>query len=155
MPFFIPSRLVEFEYLGGNGERDLEYEELAKDYQYEIDFAFFVVNFNYSKDDYLALTPKEKLFIMKAWETKLVSDTTHFRNTILNAVNNALRKKNKKFIELWKKKQKKLNKDYAEFSLNSVIKTEEKEGKSWVDKIYHANGMTTPKRKERKGAVNG
>src|SRR5699024_11672002 len=113
------------------------------------------VNFNYSKDDYLALTPKEKLFIMKAWETKLVSDTTHFRNTILNAVNNALRKKNKKFIELWKKKQKKLNKDYAEFSLNSVIKTEEKEGKSWVDKIYHANGMTTPKRKERKGAVNG
>jgi len=152
LPFFIPSRLVEFEYLGGNRERDLEYEELAKDYQKEIDFAFFVVNFNYTKEDYLALTPKEKAFIMKAWETKLVSETTHFRNATLNAVNNALRKKNKKFIELWKKKQKKLDKNFAEFSIDSVIKTEEKEGKSWVDKIYRANGMTTPK---RKGAVNG
>lgn len=84
---------------------------------------------------------------MKAWESKLVSDTTHIRNSVFNAVNNAMRKKNKKFMELWKKKQKKLDKDFAEFSMDSVIKTEEKGGKSWVDKIYRANGMTTPKRK--------
>lgn len=149
MPFFIPSRLIDLEYLGGNNsERDLEYEELAKDYQKEIDFAFFVTNFNYTKDDYLNLTPKEKVFIMKAWESKLVSDTTHIRNAVLNAVSNAMRKKNKKFNELWKKKQRKLDKEYAENNLKIIQDLEEKSDKSWVDKIYGVNGMTKPIRKE-------
>ncbi|NBI08247.1 hypothetical protein D3Z33_15410 [Senegalia massiliensis] len=147
MPFFIPSQLVEFEYLGG-GERDLEYEKLAKDYQKEIDFAFFVTNFNYTKEDYLDLTPKEKMFIMKAWETKLVSDSTHMRNAVLNAVNNAMRKKNKKFVDLWKKKQKKLDKELARNNLKIVQKLEKDNDKSWVEKIYKANGMKKPQRKE-------
>lgn len=144
MPFFIPSRLIDFEYLGGNVEPDEEYNELAKEYQSDIDFAFFVVNFNYSKDDYLALTPREKAFIMKAWEGKMVSDSTHTRNAFLNAYANANRKKGAKFNDLWNKKPKKLDKEVATENLRIVEDIEKESDKSWVDKIYAVNGMKKP-----------
>lgn len=148
MPFSIPSRLVDFEYLGGgSGEVDEEYNNMAKDYQKEIDFAFFVVNFQYSKADYEALTPKEKIFIMKAWETKLVSDTTHIRNATLNAVSNAMRKKGSKFADLWTKKQQRLDTELAHNNLRIVEKIENNNDKSWVDKVYKANGMRKPEEK--------
>lgn len=88
------------------------------------------------------------MFIMKAWETKLVSDSTHMRNAVLNAVNNAMRKKSKKFVDLWKKKQKKLDKELAHDNLKIVQKLEKENDKSWVEKIYKANGMKKPQRKE-------
>ena len=147
MPFFLPRRLVEFEYLNGV-EKDYEYEEIAKDYQNEIDFAFFVVNFGYSKEEYESLTAKEKLFIYKAYENKIVTNTTLIRDSVLNAINNALRKKGKKFQALWKKKQKLVDKDILKEHLKIVEETEAKEGKSWVDKIYKANRLKKPKRRE-------
>lgn len=146
MPFFLPSRLVDFEYFDTSNE-DKEYDRLAKDYQKEIDFAFFVVNFGYSKADYEALTRKEKVFIYKAWENKTVQESTHLRNSVLNAVNNALRKKGKKFVHLWKKKQKKLDKDVAKENMKIIRTVESNEGKAWVDLIYKANGLTAPRRK--------
>lgn len=151
MPFFIPKRLVEFEYFNNN-ERDYTYEDLAKDYQREIDFAFFVVNFGYSKEDYESLTEKEKLFIYKAYENKIINNTTLIRDSVLNAMNNALRKKGKKFQPLWKKKQKPVDKDVLKEHLKIVEETEAKEGKSWVDKIYKANGLKKPR---RRNAING
>lgn len=111
-----------------------------------MDFAFFAVNFGYTKRDYGDLTPREAAFIRKAWESKQVSDSTLIRNAVLNAVSNALRKKNSRFRELWKKLSKPVDKDMAESNLKTVMEIEEKEGKSWIDRIYKANGI-----KRRKG----
>jgi hypothetical protein len=124
---------------------------LAKDYAKEIDFAFFAVNFHYSKDDYDALTIREKLFIYKAWEEKIVSQTTHLRNAVFNAMVNANRKKNSKWIELWKKKQKQLNKETVEGNLNIVKETDKKEGPSWIEKVYEANGLKIEERRKEYG----
>jgi hypothetical protein len=114
---------------------------LAKDYQHEIDFAFFVTNFHYAKADYEALTPKEKAFIYKAWENKLVADTSHIANAVNNAVSNALRKKGKRAVPLWKKKQRRHNVERIRDTYKEVRMAEDKKGTAWVERIYKANGM--------------
>lgn len=106
-----------------------------------------MVNFGYTKADYGSLTRREKLFIYKAWENKVVSESTTLRNSVLNAVNNAMRKKGKKFVHLWKKKQMKLDKELAQENLKIIQGIEKKDGKSWVDLIYKENGLKAPKRK--------
>lgn len=113
-----------------------------------MDFAFFAVNFHYSRSDYNALTPTEKAFIYKAWEDKTVSDSTLMRDAVLNAVSNALRKKHSSFKKLWKKLQRKADKEKARDDMKIAAEIEEKEGKSWVDKVYKAAGM------KRKGGKN-
>lgn len=142
MLFPVPERLVEFEYLGSD-EIDEEYDELAKDYLNEIDFAFFVVNFGYTKSDYNQLTPTEKLFIYKAYENKVVGDTTLIRNSVLNATVNANRKKNKKFIELFKKRNKKVDKDFIQNNISVIKEVEEKEGRDWINKLYTSYTLKT------------
>ena len=142
MLFPVPERLVEFEYLGSD-EIDEEYDELAKDYLNEIDFAFFVVNFGYTKSDYNQLTPTEKLFIYKAYENKVVGDTTLIRNAVLNATVNANRKKNKKFIELFKKRNKKVDKDFIQNNISVIKEVEEKEGRDWINKLYTSYTLKT------------
>jgi len=119
---------------------------MAKSYATAQDFAFFVVNFGYTKRDYDALTELEKLFIRKAYETKLINDTTYMRNAVLNATINANRKKGKKFVDLFKKKQIKADKEYNENALKTIIETEQKEGKSWVDKLYAGIGRKRPRK---------
>lgn len=127
------------------GEPDPEYEKIAEPYRKDIDFAFFAVNFGYSKREYEELTPREAIFIRKAWEDKLVSDNTLMRNAVLNAVSNALRKKNARFHELWKKIQAPVDKEQAKENIQIVMKIEEKEGKGWVDRILKANGIRREK----------
>lgn len=114
---------------------------MAKPYRNVIDFAFFAVNFHYSKADYMALTPTEKAFIYKAWEDKTVSDTTLIRDSVFNAVINALRKKNSRFRKLWKKIQQKADTEKARDDIRTALEIEEKEGKGWVDRIHKAAGM--------------
>ncbi len=128
-----------------HGEPDPEYEKIAEPYRKDIDFAFFAVNFGYSRKDYEDLTPREALFIRKAWEDKLVSDNTLMRNAVLNAVSNALRKKNARFRELWKKVQAPVDMESAKENMRIVSEIEEKEGKNWVDKILQANGIRREK----------
>lgn len=106
-----------------------------------------MVNFGYTKRDYYELTELEKSFIHKEYETKLVNEMTHLRNAVLNAVNNAFRKKNKKFIDLYKKKQAKVDKEYNENAVKVIHEIEEQEGKSWVDRIYQESGLKRPQRK--------
>lgn len=137
--------MIDFEYFEQNNDAD--YEEAAKNYQDVIDFAFFVVHFGYSKADYHALTPKEKMFIMKAYETKTVTDTTGIRNAVLNAMANFYRKKGKRFLPLWKKKQQRLDKESAKEQLFTIQTIEQKEGTGWIAKIYEANGWKAPKEK--------
>lgn len=106
-----------------------------------MDFAFFAVNFHYSRSDYLSLTPVERAFIFKAWEDKTVSDTTLLRDSVLNAVSNALRKKNARFKKLWEKIQPPVNKEQANNDLQIAREIEEKEGKGWIAKVLAANGF--------------
>ena len=120
---------------------------MAKDYQKEIDFAFFVVNFHYSKRDYEELTYRERAFIYKAWEDKLVSDTSYIANAVNNAINNAFRKKGKKVQPLWKKKTKRLDKETAKENLRLVEVIEERDGRDWVAEIYKANGLLKKREK--------
>lgn len=107
--------------------------------------AFFVVNFGYTKEDYSALTETEKTFIRKEFERKTITDTTYLRDAVFNAVINAMRKKGAKFQELFKKKQAKADVEFNEQAVDIVIEVEARDGKSWVDEIYHANGLRTPK----------
>ncbi|GGD03716.1 phenylalanine racemase [Enterococcus wangshanyuanii] len=107
--------------------------------------AFFVVNFGYTKSAYLELTETEKSFIRKEYERKTINDATYLRDSVLNAVSNAMRKKGSKFQELFKKKQSKADVAFNEQAMDVVLEVEERDGKSWVDQIYHANGLRTPK----------
>lgn len=140
MPFFLPRRLIEYEYFFG--EPDPDYEKIAKLYQKEIDFAFFAVNFGYSKTDYEELTPKEKAFIYKAWEEKIVSDSYHVYNAVFTATYNVNRGKNKKALKLWRKaKVRKADMEIIQDNLKIIREVEQKEGTAWIEKIYRANGM--------------
>ena len=123
---------------------------MAKPYQDQIDFAFFVVNFGYSKEDYNALSETEKLFIRKAWENYTVSWSTLVRDAVFNGVGNALRKKGKRFQKLWKKRARKADKDLIRENTKTIMEIEEKE-KGWIDRIYAANGWKKPNRKKKKG----
>lgn len=140
MSFFLPRRLIEYEYF--SGEPDPDYEKIAKPYQKEIDFAFFAVNFGYSKTDYEELTPKEKAFIYKAWEEKIVSDSYHVYNAVFTATYNVNRGKNKKALKLWRKaKVRKADMEIIQDNLKIIKEVEQKEGTAWIEKIYRANGM--------------
>ena len=140
MPCFLPRRLIEYEYF--SGEPDPDYEKIAKPYQKEIDFAFFAVNFGYSKTDYEELTPKEKAFIYKAWEEKIVSDSYHVYNAVFTATYNVNRGKNKKALKLWRKaKVRKADMEIIQDNLKIIREVEQKEGTAWIEKIYRANGM--------------
>ncbi|RDW17066.1 phenylalanine racemase [Oceanobacillus arenosus] len=98
-----------------------------------------------SRSEFDLLTEKEKLFIRKEHENKFISDTTWLRNAVHNAELNANRKKSKKFIDLFPKKQK-ADKEYNKNSIKNILAMEEEKGKGWVALIYKANGMPTPKK---------
>lgn len=116
---------------------------MAKPWQDAMDFAFFVVNFHYTRADYDALTAVEKAFIYKAYETKVVRDSNIERDAVLNAVANAHRKKGKQVQALWKKRPKKADMVVVMENINLVHEIEKGE-KNWIDKIYEANGMKPP-----------
>lgn len=143
MPFFIPEQLVKLEYTQVG-----EASEIEREYAEQIDFAFFVVNYGYSKEAYLQLTPTEKAFIRKAHENKQVLETTLLRDAVLNAIGNGLRKKGSRFNELWRKVSSPIDVKEAEAGLAVVLEMEATEGKGWVDKIYLENGLRPPIREE-------
>lgn len=121
-------------------------QELAKPFHREMELAFFIVEIGMTKSEYEQLTETEKLFIRKRYEQKFINETTWMRNATLNAINNAFRKKNKKFIDLFPKKQKKADKEYNKNAIKTILEMEEKNGKGWVAKIYQANGIKPPKK---------
>lgn len=135
MPFFLPRRLIDFEYLPTGGKED---DEEAKRYRFDTDFAFFVVNFHMSRADYESLTQTEKAFIMKAYENKIVTETTLINNAVANAVANVNRKKGKRWNPLWKKRPKKSDTEELK-TIMAKVKREDSD-KSWVEKIYANNG---------------
>lgn len=117
-----------------------------------MDFAFFAVNFGYSKRDYDELTPKDKAFIYKAWETKVVADTYNMYNAVFTATYNVNRAKNKKALKLWRKaKTHKADIETVKENIKIAKEVEAKEGRRWVELIYKQNGLKLPERRENNG----
>lgn len=140
MPFFIPGGLIAFRYLGGDPLPEKE-AKLYAPYEDARDFAFFVANFGYSKSDYDSLTQTEAALIRKAWEDKQVLLGSIIYNACFTAVYNAMRKKGKPALKLWKKKStKKADVEYMRDTLRMAAEIEAAEGKDWVKKIMAANG---------------
>ena len=107
-----------------------------------MDFAFFVVNFGYSKSDYDSLTLREKAFIYKAWEDKTVRDSYNMYNAVFTATYNVNRPKRKRALKLWKKSRiRKADMDTVKHIESTIHDIDAKEGKGWIDVVYAANGL--------------
>lgn len=142
MSFFLPKCLVDFEYFEPS-IRNSDYDREAEPYLNDIGFAFFAVNFGYSKADYDALTPREIAFIYKAWENKKVSDSLSIYNSVFTAVFNANRSKKQRALKLFKKRN-----EYDENVLDEnkkIIEQTSKNDGDWISKIYEANNLKIKK----------
>jgi hypothetical protein len=142
LSFFLPSRLVKLEYLVGASDED--YDEVARPFSKEIDLAFFVVNFGYSKSDYEALTKRERAFIYKAWESKRMLDAVLVYKGVFAANYNLNRKKGKQPIEVWvKPKTAEITAQKAQKYKDGIRRLQEREkanGQTWMQKVFKANG---------------
>ena len=105
-----------------------------------------------SRADYESLTPSEKAFITKAYENKVVFETNMIADAVNNAVANAFRKKGASPKPLWKKKPKHGDTDELKAAW---AKGSRENDKSWVEKIYSANGNMKRLTKLRKDKRNG
>ena len=133
---------MEWDYFPTSKEKpDLEAEQFRKSQ----DFAFFAVQFGYSKADYNALTETERALILKAYENKVVADTNLLAGAVLNAVSNAFRKKGKKPQKLWRKQPKHTNKERQQQFVQQVLEADAAQGTAWVEAIYKANGRKRKK----------
>lgn len=89
-----------------------------------------MVNLGLSKKDVEDITPTERAFIIKAFEDKVVLETTLLRDAFLNAYTNANRKKNKPFVHLFKKRAKKIDKE--EYLSKFLEVSQMRHDNSWV-----------------------
>lgn len=90
------------------------------------------------------MTELERAFIRKEYEDHVVFTNNQFRDAFYNAYVNANRKKNSKFQELYKKRQEKADIEFNQNAIETIEKMEERDGKSWVEKVYRASGMRKP-----------
>lgn len=117
-------------------------------YQEDVLFAFFVANFHYTKSDYEQLTRRERTFIMKAYENKLVSDNQYLYSAVFAATYNAQRTKKQRALKLWEKeKVKKADMNIVKEAADVMAEVERKEGSSWIDKVYKANRLKLVERR--------
>lgn len=76
--------------------------------------------YGWSKDQYDQMTPVERLFIKKQYETETVERQAMLQSTFELAIGNVLRKKGKKYKKLFKKLKKKI--DEAPVSVDEAKK---------------------------------
>lgn len=120
---------------------------MAKPYRKDIDFAFFVVHFGYSKADYEALTLREKAFIYKMWEEKMLQDSYNIYNAVFTATYNVNRPKGKQALKLWKKARvRRANMKVVQNTMDIIQNIEKKEGNLWINAVYKANGISMPEK---------
>lgn len=96
-------QLTRYEYFT-QSEADENYREITEPYSADMDFAFFAVRFGWSLFEYEALTPVQRLFVLKEWERKTVDDSNLMKDAFELAISNAMRKKGKSPQKLWRKK---------------------------------------------------
>lgn len=70
-----------------------------------MDFAFFAARLGWSLGDYEAVTPVQRLFVLKELERETVRRTELLQSVVELAVANVHRKKGKKPQRLWKKRR--------------------------------------------------
>ena len=75
----------------------------------------------------MALTPREKAFIYKAYETKTVNQSTLLRDTVLNAINNSKRRQGASVFKLWKKRAKKADISTVRDNMKAITEIEKNE----------------------------
>lgn len=107
-----------------------------------MDFAFFAVNFGYSKSDYEQLTPREVRFIYKAYEDMVVSQSYRIYNAVYTAFYNANRPKRKRALKLFKKKGAKISREQQKETLDAVLESQKNDG-NWVARLYKENGFVS------------
>lgn len=95
-----------------------------------MDFAFFCVNFGYSRSDYDQLTLTEKLIIKKRWEDKTVADATLMQRAVEVAVANVFRTKGPENALF-----KKVKADLSEEEINVAIEQAKEITKDWGEKV--------------------
>lgn len=102
------------------------------------------------------MTPREKAFIYKAWENKVVSESYHIYNAVFTATYNVNRRKNKKALKLWRKASvQKADMEVIQDNLRIIREVEQTEGRSWIAKVLRANKLPIPgEKKKRKGVGN-
>ena len=105
-----------------------------------MDFAFFAVNFGYSKSDYEQLTPREVRFIYKAYEDMVVSQSYRIYNAVYTAFHNANRHKRKRALKLFKKKGAHISEEQRKDTLDAVLESQKNDG-NWVARLYKEYGF--------------
>lgn len=86
------------------------------------------------------MTPTEKAFILKAYENKVVQETSLLRDAVLNAGANLMRKKSRRFIPLWKKQNENVNIEEIENDIEILKTANAKNKTNWVEKIIKGGG---------------
>ena len=82
-------------------------KEKAKPYLRDMDFAFFAVKLGWSRAEYEAMTPVQRLFVLKEIERETVRSSELDQSVAEIAMANAGRKKGKKHRKLWKRRRRK------------------------------------------------
>ena len=135
MWFFIQRGVVELEYLVSERE-----DKEGKSNDYTGLFAFFVANFRYTRAEFDELTKKELLYILKAWENKIVLETQLQANAFSNAYVNANRKKGASATPLWsKKRNNKVNIELMKNKFKEISEAEANNTTDWIRLIYGGN----------------
>lgn len=89
-----------------------------------------------SVPDFFSLNDKQKMFIRKEFELKIKREAGMNFKGFQTALYNVHRKKNAPARELWDKpKTQKALVEFNERAIDTVQRLEEKNGKSWVDKV--------------------
>lgn len=103
----------------------------------DIDFAFFAAELGYTRRQYEELTPRDKAFIRKAWEDRIVRETNTLHSVIYSAVLYTKPKKSgrlRKFKPFWKKNAPKATEEMKQEALQLEAREKEK-GFAWINKI--------------------
>ena len=99
--------LTEYEYFEP-APYDPHYKHISSYFKNELDFAYFVVKFGWTREQYDSLTEVERLLILKQIETETVQEQEKLQATFELAISNVMRKKGKKYRKLFKRVKKKL-----------------------------------------------
>lgn len=111
-----------------------------------MDFAFFAVNFGFSKSEYEELTPREINFLYKAYENRMVSQSYMLYNAVFTAMYNVNQPKNRRMLKLFhKQKTQKADMQVVEDNMRIVEETDINDG-NWLERLYRESGIFKERR---------
>ncbi len=75
---------------------------MAAPYSFDMGLALFAAQFGWSREQYEAITPVQRAFIVKEWERKTVADSDLLKAAVEVALGNAFRKRGQNPRPLWR-----------------------------------------------------